>query len=123
MNTEFCSQCGHKNIFDVKPKFCSKCGKPFNRPQESKSSTTKNKRDYDDEDDEDSEEVEYDVSKIEIKIDGMFERPKTLAEILKEAPLEDGLSRPRPYDKVDGKAALEEVLNSCKPSREPIILE
>lgn len=31
MNTEFCINCGHKNLFAAtKPKFCAGCGKPFN---------------------------------------------------------------------------------------------
>lgn len=31
MNSEFCIHCGTKNIFEIKPKFCSACGEPFNQ--------------------------------------------------------------------------------------------
>lgn len=83
MNKIFCSQCGQKHEYtDSKPKFCSECGSPLGAISASGQKRTK----YEDEDeDEDDEDINFDTSKILLRVESHQEKGVKLGDIFKEA--------------------------------------
>ena len=104
MTSEYCAQCGHKLYFEsVKPKFCSKCGEPFNtytakvKPTASTAKVEKARKFSDDEEDEYSD---FDISALNpanlgvANVETFFSRPVTIGAVAATNQDEGPILRP-----------------------------
>ena len=108
MNSEFCSQCGHKNYFDIKPSFCSKCGQPFNRASGGSSSVSTASRIDNTSDDYDLNEIKQG---FQVSDGSLVAAPFKLKDIVGIGGGDNIGNRPR-YD-AKGKSALRALEEEC----------
>ena len=133
MLSEYCGQCGHKLYFEgVKPKFCSKCGEPFNSfsAKTTSTSTAKvskpiKKRQFEEDDEvEDDFDIEsLDPRKLGIeKVETFFAQPVKIGDVA--GTRDDGvMHRPR-FNIPEGKSVLALTEEECRSSKNnPIEIE
>ena len=123
MNSEYCAACGHKLYFEsVKPKFCSKCGSPFNTFSVSKTPVKQSKARRFASDDDDDEVDDFDVSSLDRsklgveRIETFYQKPVKLEQIAATNQSEGPIHRPvfRPQEGVSVLKLTEEECRSSK---------
>jgi hypothetical protein len=115
MKHTYCSDCGNKIEFSLKPpNFCNSCGSPLN-------STAKKNTPIEEKDEEInfSEERFQKPSKLEYEISHAGTRNVSMQEIMSQGPIHenDKISRPKNLKPIDSEQIINEGIRECSSAR------
>ena len=130
MTSEFCGQCGHKLYFEsVKPKFCSKCGQPFNSFSVASKTVVKQSKTKRFQVDDDDEEDDFDIDSLDKnklgveRVDIYFSKPMKFENVVATNQNEGEIFRPT-FRAPEGVSALKLTEEECRSSKNnPIDLD
>jgi len=115
MKHTYCSDCGNKIEFSLKPpNFCNSCGSPLN-------STAKKNTPIEEKGEEInfSEERFQKPSKLEYEISHAGTRNVSMQEIMSQGPIHenDKISRPKNLKPIDSEQIINEGIRECSSAR------